>query len=645
MKTKGISFLEQHVEKIVLGAVGVVFFSVLAWQLFPTTVKLDGKDVSLSDVDKEIEARTATLNKKLDEQREPLEKQLGGKLPQQLTGQSFTEKLNARVAPAADLPQIEPRYARLLKVDGTVRGATYHVPEFTAVAMGQTIQVDDTLEETVIKQYPQIGSYFATSSGPLDISWLVPSAVLDLDSMRAELDKSAEGVTKIPDGWYRDSLFIVDVQFLREEATAESNWGNPTLVGALPGAFTLRDKITQNPNAQLRDAVWESLSDKSTQRSILQPEFLPTKRSNFSAGMMLATPGTVNEGESPEIRSLRKSVAKLAVEIRSMTEDLKELGGPLEAKDDKKDDKKKDASSDDESDTVDRPGGGTGLGSGSVGGKRAGSEREEAATDKRIKLTKAVKEKERRLGSLEQQLTKLGAAVEAANAANSAPFDVKSSKTATIWAHDIAVSQGKTYRYRAVVKTYNPFFTNAGVLDAAQKPLGEPFTMDSLISPWSDPVTVTPRIAFFVTDAVPSEGRLGVGQATVEVFCYRDGERRVERFTVQPGDSIGSGKDKDGLNYETGFYLVDVIPDPTTERGGSDRRAAAVAIVQSATGSQYEVRIPKEQTSNPMRLNFQDEIEIAKAEAAAKAPVDGEKAAGDGTIAPPKAPGGGLGAS
>jgi hypothetical protein len=46
-----------------------------------------------------------------------------------------------------------------------------------------------------------------------------------------------------------------------------------------------------------------------------------------------------------------------------------------------------------------------------------------------------------------------------------------------------------------------------------------------------------------------------------------------------------------------------------------------------------------------MRLNFQDEIEIAKAEAAAKAPVDGEKAAGDGTIAPPKAPGGGLGAS
>jgi hypothetical protein len=158
-------------------------------------------------------------------------------------------------------------------------------------------------------------------------------------------------------------------------------------------------------------------------------------------------------------------------------------------------------------------------------------------------------------------------------------------------------------------------------------------------------VTVTPRIAFFVTDAVPSEGRLGVGQATVEVFCYRDGERRVERFTVQPGDSIGSGKDKDGLNYETGFYLVDVIPDPTTERGGSDRRAAAVAIVQSATGSRYEVRIPKEQTSNPMRLNFQDEIEIAKAEAAAKAPVDGEKAAGDGTIAPPKAPGGGLGAS
>ena len=32
MKNKGIPFIEQHIEKFVLGAAGAVFFSVIAWR-------------------------------------------------------------------------------------------------------------------------------------------------------------------------------------------------------------------------------------------------------------------------------------------------------------------------------------------------------------------------------------------------------------------------------------------------------------------------------------------------------------------------------------------------------------------------------------------------------------------------------------
>jgi hypothetical protein len=36
-------------------------------------------------------------------------------------------------------------------------------------------------------------------------------------------------------------------------------------------------------------------------------------------------------------------------------------------------------------------------------------------------------------------------------------------------------------------------------------------------------------------------------------------------------------------------------------------------VVQSNTGKIYEIRVPKQETSNRMRTAFQDEIEIAKA--------------------------------
>jgi len=187
-----------------------------------------------------------------------------------------------------------------------------------------------------------------------------------------------------------------------------------------------------------------------------------------------------------------------------------------------------------------------------------------------------------------------------------------------VWAHDIGVSAGEQYRYRAVAKVYNPFFTNGALLVESQKKLGEPFTLASATSGWSEPFRVSPPIAFFVVDAQAGEGRLGTGQATVEIFRYYDGERRRERLTIQPGDSIGGGRTRDGVEFDTGYFLVDVYADPSIERGGTDRRPGAVAVVQNALGDRYEIRIPKDELGHPLRLDFEDEIELAKSDAEAK---------------------------
>ncbi len=655
MKTKGISFIEEHVEKVVLGGVGVLFLSVLAWQLFPTTVKVDGVDVPLSSVDKKLEEKTAALNLKLDQPREPLAKQLEGKL--QAQSAAFNAKLAAGVTPHAELPRIEALLAGDLNLSGTMSAASeFHVPSFPALAMRLTAQIDDTIEETVFKANPKLEQYFASSTAPFDLSWLVPSAQIDLKAMRAELKASTPKQAQIPAHWYDDTLFLIDVNFNREELLADGSFGNAGLVDVVPGAFTLRTEIEKDPDARLRDAVWTSLREKATQRAVLQPDFLPTRRSNFSASAMLADPSAATEGEDPVVRGLKKALAKRALEVKRLTDDLQELGGPLEdtSKEDKRkeDQRKKDEEEENSgksggSGGASRPGGGLGGGGGSglsggmEGGKNTGgADPKDAATkERRIKMTKLLKEQTKKLTALEKQLAEKNQAFDATQASAAASKDFAVADTAVVWAHDLRVEAGKTYRYQAVVKTYNPFFTNSGVLPDSQKSEGDAFARATKVSAWGQPVTVAPRIAFFVTDAVPGEGRLGIGQATVEVYCYRDGERRFERFTVQPGDAIGVGKNKDGVAFETGFYLVDVVPDPTAERNANDRRPSGVVVVQSSSGKTYEVRVPKLESANQARVAFQDEIEIAKANDAAEKTnesTDDDQAATGKPAAPPK---------
>ncbi|MFM7260597.1 MAG: hypothetical protein ACKO3W_08335 [bacterium] len=652
MKNKGISYFEQHVEKFVLGAVGVVFFSVLVWQLIPSTVKVDGKDVALGDLDREIASKTDMLKRKLESEGTPLSEQLKGKLPPRLDGEGFAAKSRERALPAGDFPQIEPRLASKIQPPDVLESRTYNVPQFAGATMGKPVQVDDTLDSSFVQANPKAKDFVAVDAGSLDVSWLVPSAVLDAKAMFAAL-RGGTDQSRIPANWHRDTLFLVDVEFERQEVLGDGSAGATSVVEVLPGAFSLRSEIQKDPDTGLRDGVWDSLSNPSNQRSILQPEFVPTKRGNFNAAAMLSDPSEMDAVEDPRIRSLRKSVAKQSLEVARLEEELKGLGGPLE--DTSKDDKKRE---DEEKDNErgsggnrggsgnsgqNRPGGGLGgggLSGGMGGGKNNGGAdpRDEATKEKRIKLTKSLKAKRSRLEQDQKDLEKLGATVEATKAAG--PFDPKAEDRLVIWAHDLGVAAGKTYRYRAVVKTYNPFFTYMGVLEDSQKDLAKPFTMSTPISGWSESITVQPRVAFFVTDAVPAEGRLGVGQASVEIYTYRDGERRMERVTLQPGDAITSASaDAQGV---TSYFIVDVVADPTIERGGTDRRPSAIVVIQSSDKKRYELRVPATEMRDDRRLNLQDEVELARAEreGAKQAAEAGSTGTTDAPAAPPRGPAG-----
>ncbi len=625
MKNKGISFFEQHVEKFVLGGAGVVFLSVLAWQLFPNSVKLDGKDVSFSDIDTRIAEKAQQLDARLKQPAEPLRKQLEGRLVD--AAPVFIERLGGSID-ASPLPSIQPRLASALQSEGIAAGVPYHVPAFPAATMLSTRQVDDTLDPSVLVQHESLKERF-TPGAPLDISWAVPSAVLDLKAMRAELESDRDGAA-IPKLWYRSALYLVDVTFERERMLADGAWGERTTVAVLPGGPTFRGRYDSDPDAALRDTVWTTLDDQSSQRAVVQPDFLPTKRGNFSPGLLLASSAEAGQvGEDPAVRRLRKEVARRQVEFQRVQDDLKELGGPLEEQSreerrreeerKKREEERSRGGSGGGSGGASRPGGGLGgggLSGGMSGGRRneSSAANDEATKERRIRMTKRLGELERRLKDAQDQLSRIleeqGLAA-AATASTAGSSDMMEADELVVWCHDIGVEAGNRYRYRAVVHAYNPFFTNAGVLVEEQKALGAGFTLATAASGWSAPFEVTPPIAFFVVDAVPGEGRLGVGQATVEIYRYFDGERRRERVTLQPGDSIAAAA-RDGVDYDTGYFLVDVVPDPIRDRGGNDRRPTALAVVQSSTGETYQVRVPASELRDPMREEFDDQIELAK---------------------------------
>jgi hypothetical protein len=188
------------------------------------------------------------------------------------------------------------------------------------------------------------------------------------------------------------------------------------------------------------------------------------------------------------------------------------------------------------------------------------------------------------------------------------------------WTHDLEVKPGSVYRYRARVEVYNPFFARTTQLVPEQQSLANGFTVSSVASEWSPSVRVSPPVSFFLARAVPGEGGLGLGTASMEVFAFRDGKRRSESFSVQPGDVIGSpatvrrgGKVLAEVDFTTGWFIVDILEDPSRDdvSGGDRAKGAIVLVARVEDPSVIEARYVEVDRSSETRRRFVDEARSA----------------------------------
>ena len=186
--------------------------------------------------------------------------------------------------------------------------------------------------------------------------------------------------------------------------------------------------------------------------------------------------------------------------------------------------------------------------------------------------------------------------------------DLQTLDEVLVWGHDPFVEPGKTYRYRATVHLYNPFFGKQPFLQDDQKELARQAALDVQTTPWSEPVSIEGHTRFFFTKATADDGRLDIGAATVEIFRLYDGVWYKNDWTVQPGDPLGETirlRDAEGnpiqVSFDTNAYVQDILRTPVEdERTGATRTPHGRVVVVRADGT-MEVREPNQDTSSRQR--------------------------------------------
>lgn len=147
-----------------------------------------------------------------------------------------------------------------------------------------------------------------------------------------------------------------------------------------------------------------------------------------------------------------------------------------------------------------------------------------------------------------------------------------------VWAHDDTVIPEHTYRYKVRYSIRNPLFQRP---DSAVKPeFTQIWAITSPDSNWSTEVTVQARAYFFLVGG----GGIGSPTARFKIFKWQDGVWRTITDAVSPGDQVG--KDLNGVDFGTGWTVVDVRRDPqrpnqsytllVNDRGELVRRTAEV---------------------------------------------------------------------
>lgn len=260
------------------------------------------------------------------------------------------------------------------------------------------------------------------------------------------------------------------------------------------------------------------------------------------------------------------------------------------------------------------PGGGGG-GSG-IGGRPPGDGESDPNSPKAITKRKRLTGERDKLRDDAARITKELSALTGTKVSTDKPADAAAASgvnvddTMNVWAHDIGVQPGATYRYRCSVAVLNPFLGRKRQLVEAQQPLDAQFQILTQASEWSE-VAVSAPYAFYAVDAYPPDGIGSLGSAQLEVFRLIDGVWRSHKFAIEPGDAIGRQVKLDegagDADFDAGWYVVAVMDDLAAQSRDA-RSKPTLVVVARRDGQTIEIRSPQADQSSEQRRKLQDRV-------------------------------------
>lgn len=609
-KIKGIPAWEIYIEFVVLGVVALVALALVAMQFIgnPNSVEVRGKGtVAPGEINDLLRQEAQQLARKLDPDS-PSPENIPDYEPMLARLQ---EKLESPVSPIrlVQLPQthIPPGTGEHIRADALFVEPSAPTPEMVVAS-----QYFDGLTEEVVSEHPDLREMLGEP--PFDVMWNTVAAVYPsgewLEALRA--GGPDDDPAPVPQSWHNDRTTIVDVRVEREEYV-NGSWSNRTLLSPIPGQVELRSELEAEIDASRRDEILRQLRNNTFQRELIQPEFFRTRSGSWMPPDPYAVDDPEDVGEEQLIRRLQRQLANAERQRGQVERDI-------------------DAATGGRTGDPGAGGGGMGTGSGSggmgAGGMGAGGagtgrdDRTPTRSEAHVNQLKQQLERiEARIRQLEAQLAELRPGEE---------FDpeslvIEEAEELLVWAHDLEIVRGSTYRYRVVVDLYNPFFARRLNLVEQQEHLADSFAIRSEASDWSEPIQVRPPVHTFVTRAhAPGQDRtvigrsVDVGSATAEVFRFYDGRWWQERFNVEAGQRIGEQKrvrSEDGeehlIDFTTDWYILDVVRDLDSDR--DDGRAAKVVLADLMDATVQEIRHPNEDAESRLRRELRDAVELVAA--------------------------------
>ncbi len=522
MAVRRIKPIEQHVEKIVLGIAGAAFMGVLAWQFIgpKTTVAVPvgaraKEPVPIGEAYEIVAVEARKLQGEIA-QRDfaDLPKAAATGLLAEFTERHDGPVMGGRKLPSGVIGDVSPvvRDTTLARdVTEIPKGEfAFHVPQIPALEGVLAHGFVASIHPEDVSAIPEL-SAMVTRPEPHNLAAITVEATIPGASIRAALEADPDGkgpIQALPKGWWdAGRLAALNVELVRETRLADGTWGERTVVPAMPGRFSVAAKIKDLRSNDQMSALLNEVVPKEGE--ILRPEWYRRPDINgISLGEEWTAPSDLASADgAPAERSKaqinRERNTKIA-RREAIDRELRTLGtgGPPGRR---------------------GPGQtpGRNPAPGSDDRRREQLEKQRAALDGEIK-------------KLDEELKQLG--VEKV-APKTEQFAIVDEPIVQVWAHDVTVKRGATYRYMIRLHVNNPMFGQSNVT-GAQAALKLKPTITTADSAWTDAVDAPPETYFFITNASNVRAGGGGAFATVEMFKFEWGYWRRGSARLDPGDPL-----------------------------------------------------------------------------------------------------------